>query len=175
MAAPDLLEESPPAPAGLIRGPSYRILRVTTPEMLTVYDREWRSAIRDFHTRTQLTHLPGPPVTIQEVSDGILSAIGHPEVALWIGLTAHYRLLGFLLASVGRNVWGPPIAVIHAAYLWPRRRSPDLMPALVAAATAWARSRGAPVIGFQSRRARPRAFARVGFHATGECAWVKET
>jgi hypothetical protein len=148
--------------SGLVIGPTYRILRVATPGMLAPYAREFTAAVRDFHARSGAWPSSGS-TTPGEIEAALRAVPGSDTAALWLGLTPSYRLLGWLVATVGRDLWGPVTGFVLGAYLWPKRPNLACLPALVAAAESWARQQGATAMAFATVRDRPRAWARLGY------------
>lgn len=186
--SPVATAEAPPIDEALVIGDSYRVLRVESLAMLAPYAREWPSAVAEYHRRAYQDVGPPVPVpTVPQVRLGLEAMAEHPDAGLWLGLTASYRLVGFLAVSTGPDWWGTRWAIIEAAYVWPKRlpmapieaahlwpKKIDLgvFPAMIRAAEAWARSRGALVLAFETLRDRPRALGRLGFTPVHQ-AWAK--
>ena len=169
--------ETPVVP-DFVLGETYRILRILHPTMLTVYDRELPAAIRDFYRRSgprvdgRRTPIPG--TSAEAIEQAIRAVPLSDHAALWLGLTASYRLLGFLVAEVGRDLWGPMTVFVLGAYLWPKRPNRALFPAFAETASAWGRSRGATVLASASWRGTPAFWRRRLGYTAGARIYVKE-
>jgi hypothetical protein len=155
--------------AELPAAPGFRILPVLTPGMLAPYQGPLRSAVADLHRRAQ----GAVRVTPEAFYARLFAIPTEPRAALWLAVTASYRLLGFALASVGTDVFGVRWAVAEAVYLWPRRPDRRVFPALTATLEAWAQAHGAAALVFATARQRPRAWGRLGYRAT-TTVWEKE-
>lgn len=123
---------------------------------LVEFDQILRLAAADFLKRA---HQAGTP---DGVLDDLAAALTQPHRAVWLVLSAEYRFLGFALVELVQEFGAPPKVFVQAAYLWPRRPSRAVLPALTAAIQAWGVARGATALVFQTRRETARAWRRVG-------------
>jgi GNAT superfamily N-acetyltransferase len=145
-------------------GPGIRILRITaeTAHFLAEFDRILRVAVADFVRRAQ-----DPDTTEPAVWTALQQAPFIPWQGCWLVVTDTYRLLGFGLVALGREVWGPPSAVVAGLYLYPRRTPRSACPLLLDAMAAWARAQGATCLVGGTHRTRWRAWRRLGITPAG--------
>jgi hypothetical protein len=129
------------------------------------FEQILRIAAEDFLRRSDT---PGTP-------DGVLqelaASLDVPTRAVWLALTAEYRLLGFALAECMQFCGGPIEVVALAVYLYPRRCPRAVFPALVRAILDWGASLGAEHGVFRTRRQRAFAWGKLG--ATPEAIWYR--
>ena len=115
-----------------------------------------RISAKDFLQRSGVAGTP------EAVLEELAWSLAHPHRAVWLVLTAEYRLLGFALAELRSSFGAPPEVFSVGTYLYPRRTPRDVFPAVVRAMLDWGRGYGATRGTFQTKRTESRAWARVG-------------
>ena len=123
---------------------------------LEEYQKILLVAAKDFLARSRL---PGTP---EGVLTRLAIAVYEPNQAVWLVLDAEYRLIGFAWVVLSSPFGGPPIASAPAVYLYPRKRVGAIFPVLVRRRVEWSKMNGAAHCYFETRRDRPRAWARIG-------------
>jgi hypothetical protein len=133
------------------------------PAWLREYGKNLRWSAEDFLRRSRL---PGTAAGILALLDEATAA---ERAAVWLVLTADYRLRGWAVAVRSEPLGGPPVVEVVAMHLYPRPKVPrGTFQDLVATIRAWAAEVGVEAIEFQSRRARPAVWARqVGAEPCG--------
>jgi hypothetical protein len=122
---------------------------------LDEYQRILHIAAEDFLRRARL---PGTP---EGVLERLRMAVYEPMQSVWMVLDPSYRLIGFALVTIQSPFGGPPVASAPVVYLYPRKRVREVFPTLVERMVAWSRAHGAAHCYFETRRDRPRAWARI--------------
>jgi hypothetical protein len=135
-----------------------RVVRLESGDQgwLTEFEPILRISAKDFLKRS------GAAGTPEGVLEELAQSLWHPHRAIWLVLTAEYRLLGFALAELRASFGAPPELFTIVAYLYPKRTPREVFPALVKAMLAWGRERGATRGTFQTQRMKPGAWARIG-------------
>lgn len=135
-----------------------RIVRLGTGDgfWLEEYRRILLVAAKDFLSRSRI---PGTP-------EGVLlrlsAAVALPTQAVWLVLDPAYRMIGFAWVTLSSIFGGPIVASAPAVYLYPRKRTYGAFPELVKRMVEWSVANGAAHCFFETKRDRPRAWARIG-------------
>lgn len=135
--------------------------------MSTTEALEIRSAAaRDVAALAELSEQLGYPSTPREVRERLTRLRRAEDHRVFVAVAADGRLLGWIHAYVALRIESDPFVEIGGLVVREEARGRGLGSRLVAAAEAWARSRGVPKLRVRSRTGRRRAHAfyrRLGF------------